>query len=99
MTAFFIPLSFYLAALILHSPIHVFTAASFPAVNAILSHANHTRFDVRFTFLGYELYASQNHDTHHRLGAKGGNYAQLFLGWDHLFGTFVSGADFDKAKE
>jgi sterol desaturase/sphingolipid hydroxylase (fatty acid hydroxylase superfamily) len=78
---------------------HAITAASFPVVNAVLSHANHTRYDVRFTLFGYELYAAKNHDTHHRLGAKGGNYAQLFAGWDHLFGTFVEGSDLDSKKK
>jgi len=87
-TALFIPSSVAFVSRVALPP-HVITVALFTTINALLSHANHTRLNVRWLVGGYELYASRNHDTHHHLGAKGGNYAQLVSSWDHLCGTFV----------
>ena len=98
-TAFFIPLSFAITATLIGAPVHAITCVSFTVLNAVLSHVNHSRIKVRWVVFGRELYFSGNHDSHHRLGSKGRNYSQLFLGWDHLFGSYVSCDELDNTKK
>eukprot|EP00931_Biecheleriopsis_adriatica_P094274 TRINITY_DN67942_c0_g1_i1.p1 TRINITY_DN67942_c0_g1~~TRINITY_DN67942_c0_g1_i1.p1 ORF type:complete len:266 (-),score=16.29 TRINITY_DN67942_c0_g1_i1:93-890(-) len=88
-TACFIPAAAMVVSHILQQPVHVAAVGLASIANAILSYANHTQLNVRLSIAGWELYASRNHNTHHRRGALGGNYAQICSCWDHLFGTFV----------
>lgn len=64
---------------------HALTVASFVLLNALLSAANHSRSDVSFG----SLFSTRNHDTHHKRGAKGGNFAQFLWQIDWLMGTYV----------
>jgi sterol desaturase/sphingolipid hydroxylase (fatty acid hydroxylase superfamily) len=90
-TACFIPTSVWIVSRwLLLSPVHVAAVVLFATGKAALSYANHAAVDVRLALLGFELYASQNHQTHHKRGALGGNYGQLSPVWDHLFGSFCT---------
>merc|ERR1711924_31568 len=77
--------------------LHAFGALVFFVFYAALAMLNHTRFDVKITipygetFLGDSLakvfrYQVRDHEMHHRFYTC--NYAQYFMGWDYLMGTY-----------
>jgi sterol desaturase/sphingolipid hydroxylase (fatty acid hydroxylase superfamily) len=47
---------------------------------------NHSRHDVSFSIGGLEIWASKDHDLHHRIPNK--NYGRVIMLWDWLFGTY-----------
>ena len=66
--------------------VHVLTSLLFLAIGGILAGLNHTRFDIRFSVRGINIFDSKAHDVHHRIPQS--NYGQYTLFWDCIFGTY-----------
>lgn len=76
--------------------LHAIGGLLFFAVYAALAMLNHTRYDVSVSMLpecvfGAHIsrlgrYQVRDHETHHRFYNY--NYAQYFMGWDYLMGTY-----------
>ncbi|KAJ8602280.1 hypothetical protein CTAYLR_007847 [Chrysophaeum taylorii] len=65
--------------------VHALTILVHFLLYAALALLNHTNYDVRFSFFGFE-YAVGAHETHHRYPQT--NMAQYFMIWDKLMGTY-----------
>jgi len=79
--------------------VHALTILVHFLLYAVLALLNHTAFDVRFEFCGFE-YTVRAHEMHHRYPTK--NMAQYFMFWDKLYGTYkpyYDGADKAKKRE
>jgi sterol desaturase/sphingolipid hydroxylase (fatty acid hydroxylase superfamily) len=66
--------------------LHSLSLFAFFACFAILSYLNHTPYDIKLGLFGLH-YTVRAHETHHRMLM--GNYAQMTMVWDKLFGTFI----------
>lgn len=47
---------------------------------------NHSRHDVAFSIGNIEVWASKDHDLHHRIPNK--NFGRVLMLWDKIFGTY-----------
>ncbi len=65
--------------------IHVVSMFIYFNIYALLAILNHTRYDVKFYGFGFE-YSVGAHEMHHRYPKS--NYAQYFMYWDILMGTY-----------
>mmetsp|Transcript_21158 Transcript_21158/g.51783 ORF Transcript_21158/g.51783 Transcript_21158/m.51783 type:complete len:265 (-) Transcript_21158:303-1097(-) len=65
--------------------LHAVTVLLYFGVYAAMAMLNHTRYDVNFNALGFS-YSVRCHEMHHRFPKC--NYAQYFMLWDKLLGTY-----------
>mmetsp|Transcript_28618 Transcript_28618/g.39928 ORF Transcript_28618/g.39928 Transcript_28618/m.39928 type:complete len:260 (-) Transcript_28618:239-1018(-) len=65
--------------------LHAATILIYFGIYAALAMLNHTRYDVSFSWLGFQ-YSVRAHEMHHRFPKC--NYAQYFMLWDKLLGTY-----------
>jgi len=65
---------------------HALTIFIFFNLHAALAMLNHSPYDVEFSVLGF-TYSVKAHEMHHRMFTT--NYAQYFMFWDHVMGTFT----------
>jgi len=65
--------------------IHIVSMFIYFNIYALLAILNHTQFDVKFYGFGFE-YSVAAHEMHHRNPKS--NYAQYFIYWDVLMGTY-----------
>lgn len=70
--------------------IHAATIFLFQNIHAALAMLNHSPYDVNFSFLGFK-YSVGAHEMHHRQFTT--NYAQYFMFWDDVMGTFTPYCD------
>jgi sterol desaturase/sphingolipid hydroxylase (fatty acid hydroxylase superfamily) len=65
--------------------VHAATLFVFFNIHAALAMLNHSPYDVEFSYLGF-TYSVKAHEMHHRKFTM--NYAQYFMFWDRVMGTF-----------
>lgn len=65
--------------------LHALTIIVHFVIYAVLALLNHTNYDIRFWFFGFE-YSVAAHEMHHRYPQT--NLAQYFMVWDQLMGTY-----------
>eukprot|EP00617_Octactis_speculum_P015535 CAMPEP_0185769128 /NCGR_PEP_ID=MMETSP1174-20130828/53387_1 /TAXON_ID=35687 /ORGANISM="Dictyocha speculum, Strain CCMP1381" /LENGTH=254 /DNA_ID=CAMNT_0028454087 /DNA_START=74 /DNA_END=838 /DNA_ORIENTATION=+ len=64
---------------------HAATIFVFVNIHAALAMLNHSPYDIQFRCLGFH-YSVQAHEMHHRCFTT--NYAQYYMFWDEVMGTF-----------
>jgi sterol desaturase/sphingolipid hydroxylase (fatty acid hydroxylase superfamily) len=65
--------------------VHAVALSVYIVLYAAMALLNHTRYDINFSFFGFE-YSVGAHEMHHRHPKT--NFAQYFMAWDRLMGTY-----------